>query len=75
MITTKLSEDTPGEIMASSVLQGISGDAVMFYKVLAVLQALSNHKDVLERIHAAFLRKIKIHYFMQNKLTTDNNYR
>ena len=58
MMTTMSSDDTSGKSMVSSVLQGISGDAMKFYKVLAVLQDLNNHKEILEHIHEAFLCKI-----------------
>lgn len=58
MMTTMSSDNISGESMVSSVLHGISGDTMKFYQSLAVLQALSNHKDVLEHIHERFLCKI-----------------
>ena len=70
MITTMLSENTSGESMVSSVLQGIKVNAMKFYEFLAVLQALSNHKDILERIHKAFLRKSIYYAQHTEKLTT-----
>ena len=57
LITTMPSGNISGEDMVISVLQGMKVNAMKFYKLLAVLQSLSNHKDILERIHKAFLRK------------------
>ena len=69
MITEASPDNTSGESMVSSVLQGIYSKAMNFYKFLAVLQTLSNHKDIVERIHEVFLCKSIVHS-TQKKLIT-----
>ena len=61
MITEMSPDNTSGESMVSSVLQGIRGNAMKFYKFLAVLQTLSNNRDIVEHIHKAFLCKSIVH--------------
>ena len=69
MITEASPDNTSGESMVSSVLQGIRRNAMKFYKFLAVLQTLSNHKDIVEQIHKVFLCKSIVHS-TQKKLIT-----
>lgn len=67
MITEMSPENTSGESMVRSVLQGVRGNAMKFYKFLAVLQTLRNHKDIVEHIHKQFLCKGIVHSIQKKK--------